>query len=49
MGRFYFVDAVPLVNGYYACKADDQSEVFGQYLHMDGSTSFSVQPGETIT
>lgn len=48
-GEFYFVDAVPLVSGYYACKADNQSWVFGQYLHMDGSNSFSVQPWETIT
>lgn len=48
-GEFNFVDAVKLANGYYACKADNQSGVFGQYLHMDGSTSFLVQPGETIT
>lgn len=47
--EFYFVDAVPLVNGYYACKADNQSGVFGQYLHMDGSTNFYVQSWKTIT
>lgn len=47
--QFYFVDAVPLWSGYYACKADNQSGVFGQYLQMDGSTSFSINPWETIT
>jgi len=47
--QFYFVDAVPLWSGYFACKADNQSGVFGQYLQMDGSTSFSINPWETIT
>ena len=47
--EFYFVDAVPLWSGYYACKADNQSGVFGQYLHMDWDTVFSVQPWDTIT
>ena len=47
--EFYFVDAVILWSGYYACKADNQSGVFGQYLHMDWDTVFSVQPWDTIT
>lgn len=47
--EFYFVDAVLLWSGYYACKADNQSGVFGQYLHMDWDTVFSVQPWDTIT
>lgn len=47
--ELHFVDAVPLHGAYYACKADNQTEVFGQYLQMDGNNYFSVQPWDTIT